>query len=145
MDCMWFDDVSLGFLFSSRRRHTRCALVTGVQTCALPISPKGNIILPNRLFFIRRLIDGAAALLLLNAQPAMAGPYAPYAVTPGETAVGTMLDAATGAPGGDRAAMLASIDALPTAAARADARGRKSVVKGKMVAVRVRQRGPRSI
>src|SRR3546814_3574449 len=30
----------LGYLFfvSSRRRHTRCALVTGVQTCALPIS-----------------------------------------------------------------------------------------------------------
>src|SRR3546814_2276324 len=26
--------------FSSRRRHTRCALVTGVQTCALPISMK---------------------------------------------------------------------------------------------------------
>src|SRR3546814_19125645 len=24
-------------MFSSRRRHTRCALVTGVQTCALPI------------------------------------------------------------------------------------------------------------
>src|SRR3546814_9981164 len=31
--CMW-----LFFFFSSRRRHTRCALVTGVQTCALPIS-----------------------------------------------------------------------------------------------------------
>src|SRR3546814_20717686 len=30
---MWFV-----FFFSSRRRHTRCALVTGVQTCALPIS-----------------------------------------------------------------------------------------------------------
>src|SRR3546814_3607456 len=30
---LWF-----GFFFSSRRRHTRCALVTGVQTCALPIS-----------------------------------------------------------------------------------------------------------
>src|SRR3546814_571481 len=28
----------LTFFFSSRRRHTRCALVTGVQTCALPIS-----------------------------------------------------------------------------------------------------------
>src|SRR3546814_6382312 len=27
----------LSFFFSSRRRHTRCALVTGVQTCALPI------------------------------------------------------------------------------------------------------------
>src|SRR3546814_17090594 len=26
------------FFFSSRRRHTRCALVTGVQTSALPIS-----------------------------------------------------------------------------------------------------------
>src|SRR3546814_8641788 len=26
-----------GFVFSSIRRHTRCALVTGVQTCALPI------------------------------------------------------------------------------------------------------------
>src|SRR3546814_1866885 len=31
---MWI----LLFFFSSRRRHTRCALVTGVQTCALPIS-----------------------------------------------------------------------------------------------------------
>src|SRR3546814_10626120 len=30
--------LSCCFLFSSRRRHTRCALVTGVQTCALPIS-----------------------------------------------------------------------------------------------------------
>src|SRR3546814_11775462 len=37
------------FFFSSRRRHTRCALVTGVQTCALPISiritvPKGSYV-----------------------------------------------------------------------------------------------------
>src|SRR3546814_9936118 len=29
------------FFFSSRRRHTRCALVTGVQTCALPIFRRG--------------------------------------------------------------------------------------------------------
>src|SRR3546814_3791723 len=28
-------------VFSSRRRHTRCALVTGVQTCALPIYDGG--------------------------------------------------------------------------------------------------------
>src|SRR3546814_9870744 len=28
------------FVFSSRRRHTICALVTGVQTCALPICQK---------------------------------------------------------------------------------------------------------
>src|SRR3546814_9394644 len=31
----------LFFFFSSRRRHTRCALVTGVQTCALPIYQAG--------------------------------------------------------------------------------------------------------
>src|SRR3546814_15694913 len=30
------------FFFSSRRRHTRCALVTGVQTCALPIFELGG-------------------------------------------------------------------------------------------------------
>src|SRR3546814_2917740 len=29
---------------SSRRRHTRCALVTGVQTCALPICSKSNVV-----------------------------------------------------------------------------------------------------
>src|SRR3546814_9040609 len=29
--------LTICFFFSSRRRHTRCALVTGVQTCALPI------------------------------------------------------------------------------------------------------------
>src|SRR3546814_2785439 len=40
------------FFFSSRRRHTRCALVTGVQTCALPIylvagllrQPRGQLV-----------------------------------------------------------------------------------------------------
>src|SRR3546814_279822 len=31
------------FFFSSRRRHTRCALVTGVQTCALPIFAGGAV------------------------------------------------------------------------------------------------------
>src|SRR3546814_10402081 len=31
------------FFFSSRRRHTRCALVTGVQTCALPIFRLNNL------------------------------------------------------------------------------------------------------
>src|SRR3546814_7256057 len=37
--------------FSSRRRHTRCALVTGVQTCALPIL--GRDIVSRRLVGIR--------------------------------------------------------------------------------------------
>src|SRR3546814_4954384 len=35
----WYLSADLFFFFSSRRRHTRCALVTGVQTCALPIWP----------------------------------------------------------------------------------------------------------
>src|SRR3546814_6073123 len=35
-----FTHVSALFFFSSRRRHTRCALVTGVHTCALPIWPQ---------------------------------------------------------------------------------------------------------
>src|SRR3546814_20631369 len=33
------------FFFSSRRRHTRCALVTGVQTCALPIYRASRVVL----------------------------------------------------------------------------------------------------
>src|SRR3546814_1841828 len=37
------------FFFSSRRRHTRCALVTGVQTCALPIYfQSGDILIAQR-------------------------------------------------------------------------------------------------
>src|SRR3546814_16775316 len=32
------------FFFSSRRRHTRCELVTGVQTCARPICPLDGVI-----------------------------------------------------------------------------------------------------
>src|SRR3546814_1054227 len=35
--------------FSSRRRHTRCALVTGVQTCALPICPPLRVLVDGRL------------------------------------------------------------------------------------------------
>src|SRR3546814_3397412 len=35
------------FFFSSRRRHTRCALVTGVQTCALTICSKAKVPVAN--------------------------------------------------------------------------------------------------
>src|SRR3546814_2690209 len=38
MLCLFVLTFHFIFFFSSRRRHTRCALVTGVQTCALPIS-----------------------------------------------------------------------------------------------------------
>src|SRR3546814_9806273 len=37
------------FFFSSRRRHTICALVTGVQTCALPISLAVRAAVPDAL------------------------------------------------------------------------------------------------
>src|SRR3546814_17518229 len=35
--------VIIVYCFSSRRRHTRCVLVTVVQTCALPIYEKGPV------------------------------------------------------------------------------------------------------
>src|SRR3546814_6922806 len=34
----------INFFYASRRRHTSCAFVTGVQTCALPISVDGSVI-----------------------------------------------------------------------------------------------------
>src|SRR3546814_3640595 len=45
--------------FSSRRRHTRCALVTGVQTCALPIFQADPVLVPTerKIAFINRLIE----------------------------------------------------------------------------------------
>src|SRR3546814_6098186 len=48
------------FFFSSRRRHTRCALVTGVQTCALPIWRAGASAV--------RLSSGAELALALEAE-----------------------------------------------------------------------------
>src|SRR3546814_7197045 len=58
------------FFFSSRRRHTICALLTGVQTCALPICwwPAWSFSWPSLrelLSFgvglhIKRLLDAAA-------------------------------------------------------------------------------------
>src|SRR3546814_10366176 len=58
MSCVAFVVTCL-FFFSSRRRHTRCALVTGVQTCALPICA------PRRgQARVIRLIAGFAALAL---------------------------------------------------------------------------------
>src|SRR3546814_15164783 len=44
------------FFFSSRRRHTRCALVTGVQTCALPILKLESSIVKARPFKIETVI-----------------------------------------------------------------------------------------
>src|SRR3546814_11167158 len=53
------------FFFSSRRRHTRCALVTGVQTCALPISWRLGV-LQKALIAVGAAVVVAAALLAYN-------------------------------------------------------------------------------
>src|SRR3546814_8942086 len=44
--------------FSSRRRHTRCALVTGVQTCALPILDTDAAVADEKLRMVERVIQG---------------------------------------------------------------------------------------
>src|SRR3546814_6284143 len=49
MDCTCQYVLYSVYLFSSRRRHTRCALVTGVQTCALPISHTLREVSPARV------------------------------------------------------------------------------------------------
>src|SRR3546814_8495854 len=61
------------FFFSSRRRHTRRALVTGVQTCALPIwgrpvagrpnAISGDLTMTTRRIMGALAIAGAATLL----------------------------------------------------------------------------------
>src|SRR3546814_4642469 len=67
------------FFFSSRRRHTRCALVTGVQTCALPIfglesqtASMGPVVHDPGLFFrfvtIVTLVGGTLLLMWLGEQ-----------------------------------------------------------------------------
>src|SRR3546814_6840124 len=47
------------FFFSSRRRHTRCALVTGVQTCALPICTSFGSFYPTTTKDVRHRADPA--------------------------------------------------------------------------------------
>src|SRR3546814_18160374 len=61
--------------FSSRRRHTRCALVTGVQTCALPISkgevvaavqPRKASLLQGRIVVVVQVVDADDAVPALH-------------------------------------------------------------------------------
>src|SRR3546814_4882234 len=63
--------VSWFFFFSSRRRHTRCALVTGVQTCALPISPADARQLQQRLDQLLSLLHPLADLADVQARVAV--------------------------------------------------------------------------
>src|SRR3546814_6715196 len=55
------------FFFSSRRRHTRCVLVTGVQTCALPIS------MQTQTFNVAGMTCGGCASSVSNAIKPISG------------------------------------------------------------------------
>src|SRR3546814_4701458 len=65
------------FFFSSRRLHTRCALVTGVQTCALPITANtADYLLPVNTAWEREGLRvgfeiGQEAQSLIQLRPAM--------------------------------------------------------------------------
>src|SRR3546814_2701336 len=66
---IWVQEFVVIF-FSSRRRHTRCALVTGVQTCALPIldlAVHGSDRLQHALAEITRLVAIAQFHRLMGA------------------------------------------------------------------------------
>src|SRR3546814_4590621 len=61
------DDCS--FFFSSRRRHTRCALVTGVQTCALPICERAGE--GTRQYLAGMQVKGKRVLILMDTSASM--------------------------------------------------------------------------
>src|SRR3546814_14680664 len=64
--------VVFSFFFSSRRRHTRCALVTGVQTCALPILPALRLALLSSLGALALAACGDSKTDLTEQQTAIA-------------------------------------------------------------------------
>src|SRR3546814_8484135 len=71
------------FFFSSRRRHTRCALVTGVQTCALPISLADRSA-AEELQALRTEVEQmkARSQPIPTAPPPQAQPHMPVATAP---------------------------------------------------------------
>src|SRR3546814_3935529 len=66
--------LSFSFFFSSRRRHTRCALVTGVQTCALPICvevrPRASGYMTRSHFTDGQYVKAGQLLFTIDARPA---------------------------------------------------------------------------
>src|SRR3546814_20822512 len=65
------------FFYSSRRRHTSCALVTGVQTCALPILARASAVVIT-LVLLGKWLEARAkrhtdiqGMLRVRAQPTM--------------------------------------------------------------------------
>src|SRR3546814_9127390 len=72
--------------FSSRRRHTRCALVTGVQTCALPISQDQHGPTLSAEIAVSYVAGGAATALFegldIGDRVDASGPYGRFCLVP---------------------------------------------------------------
>src|SRR3546814_14488067 len=115
----WF---GLWFFFASRRRQTRCALVTGVQTCALPIS-------------LERTGDSDFAkgrsALYLRQDRTFRGTENMSKASPASAA------AAAATPADSKARFVWEDPLLLEEQLSEEERDRKSVVEGKRVAVRV--------
>src|SRR3546814_10729348 len=84
---VWFSFFSVwlavgGFFFSSRRRHTRCALVTGVQTCALPILLDGKLGLGAGVNWQSSFYSQQGAVRMTQGSYAVVNLRADYAITP---------------------------------------------------------------
>src|SRR3546814_9688448 len=111
------------FFFSSRRRHTRCALVTGVQTCALPIYWTGT---DEALPFSYKGIGGIPMLHLTEPNSNLLARTRRIA----------------GQVGAVERALIADKDCADILHLVAAVRDRKRVVLGKRVSVRVDLGGP---
>src|SRR3546814_14607442 len=119
----------LCFFVSSRRRHTRCALVTGVQTCALPIFRTRPWKTPSFIWSKpRTALTKPAAELPHERRGRIANGPSSHAPLRSEAPLGAGVQ---GKPAGD---------ARPVHAA-----DRKSVVSGRSVSVRVDLGGRRII
>src|SRR3546814_3908421 len=90
------------FFFSSRRGHTSCALVTGVQTCALPIYV-GHGDTPMRLAGFRRVTlgPGETRRVVFVAEPRVVADY--DIALPGWRIAGGAYRVAVGHDAADRA------------------------------------------
>src|SRR3546814_10818003 len=90
------------FFFSSRRRHTSCALVTGVQTCALPISARPVKCDPRRVCDNRRHARAAASFPeIIQSAPAGVARARVLRTTSMEAPAGAVVRRRAGGAGGD--------------------------------------------
>src|SRR3546814_13215274 len=113
------------FVFSRHRRHTRCAVVTGVQTCALPISSR-----------VRTDIGVTEMTIYTQDHPGLFSCLAGAFATVGANVVDAKIF--TTPPG-------MALDVFWIQDGDSNALDRKSVVSGKSVSVRVDLGGRRYI